>query len=324
MNKIRANNRALHLATRSGWYRFHSQGETWAQTNRALTYWNLTCLQVGPENTGDIYVGSEHSGLFESHNGGVDWKRTDPNVPRLTLTSLLALPNRVLAGTVPAALFSNNAGIWHELDGVRRGAAGSTFPPSPDIGARTRYLAADNGSPIRLFAGIEVGGVLVSDDGGLNWRPANNGLGDPDVHQICCSTKTAGLVVTANGEGIYRSLDRGEHWETITPAGPRTYGTAVTEDRAGNIYLGMARGRPNTWLRQERADAAVYCSGDSGVNWHLVVGGLAGGVLDLYPGIDGEGAFAATSEGEVLTVRDDGWETVIGNLPCINALALGA
>jgi photosystem II stability/assembly factor-like uncharacterized protein len=166
--------------------------------------------------------------------------------------------------------------------------------------------------------------MLVSDDDGLNWRAANHGLGDPDVHQICCSTKKPGLVIAVNGEGVYRSLDRGEHWETITPAGPRSYGTAVTEDRAGNIHLAMARGRPNTWLRQERADAALYCSADGGTNWHLVAGGLAGGVIDLCPGVDGDGAFAATSEGEVLAVRDDGWQTIIGSLPCINALALAA
>jgi hypothetical protein len=323
MNDRNVQKQALHLATQSGWYRFQKQGETWVQTHRALSYWNLTCLQVSPANPGDIYIGSAHSGMFESHNGGAEWKRTDPNVPRLTVTSLLALPDRILAGTVPAALYSNNGSGWHELESVRGGAAGSTFPPSPDVGSRTRYLAVDSVMPVRLFAGIEVGGVLVSDDGGVHWRPANSGLGDPDVHQISCSAKTPGLVISANGEGVYRSLDRGEHWENVTPAGPRTYGTAVTEDSNGHIYLGIAHGRPNTWLRQERANAAVYCSGDGGASWHLVAGGLAGAVIDLCPGIDGDGVLAASSEGEVMIVRPVMCKKVIRNLPCINAIACG-
>ncbi|HZD39303.1 MAG TPA: hypothetical protein VE131_01190, partial [Terriglobales bacterium] len=67
----------------------------------------------------------------------------------------------------------------------------------------------------------------------------------------------------------------------------------------------------------------IYRSEDGGAKWRLIADGLAGGVIDLCPGMEGEGAFAATSEGEVLAIHDDGWERVISDLPCINALALG-
>ena len=145
MNRDNGKAEALHIATYSGWYRFEQRDQQWMQTDRALTFWKMTSLQVDPEDARHVYIATEHSGLFVSGNGGVDWKRAKPNVPRLTTTSLLALPGTILAGTVPAALYSaSNGSGWQELEGVRLGATGGSFPPSPELGARTRFLAANN------------------------------------------------------------------------------------------------------------------------------------------------------------------------------------
>jgi hypothetical protein len=324
MNRDNGKAQALHIATYSGWYRFEQRDQQWIQTDRALTFWKMTALQVDPEDARHVYIATEHSGLFVSANGGVDWKRAKPNVPRLTTTSLLALPGMILAGTVPAALYSaSNGSGWQELEGVRLGATGGSFPPSPELGARTRFLAADNETPRRLYAAIEVGGMLVSDDAGRQWIPATKGLDDPDVHQILPSAKTKGLVVAACGEGAYRSTDRGEHWENITPPGNRTFGSAVAEDGSGTIYLAMALGRPNTWLRKERADAALFVS-KNGAHWDMAIEGLRGGIMAMCPGIGSQGVFASTSEGEVLHVDSSGPRTIISGLPSITAIALGA
>src|SRR4029453_4797863 len=100
----------------------------------------MTALQVDPEDRSHVYVATEHSGLFVSANGGAEWKRAKPNVPRLTTVSLLALPGAILAGTVPAALYcAANGGEWRELEGMRLGAVSGSFPPSPELGARTRF-----------------------------------------------------------------------------------------------------------------------------------------------------------------------------------------
>jgi photosystem II stability/assembly factor-like uncharacterized protein len=315
---------ALHLATYSGWYRFERRDQGWIQSDKALTFWKMTSIQVDPEDARHVYLATEHSGLFITDNGGAEWKRAKPNVPRLTTTSLLALPGMILAGTVPAALYSaSNGGVWRELEGVRLGATGGSFPPSPELGARTRFLAADNETPRRLYAAIEVGGMLVSDDGGRQWTASTKGLDDPDVHQILPSEKTKGLVVAACGEGAYRSANRGEDWEKVTPRGNRTFGSALAEDARGLLYLAMALGRPNTWLRKERANAALFISQD-GARWDLAVEGLPGGIMAMCPAPDGQGVFASTSEGEVVHVDSSGARTMITGLPSITAIALGA
>ena len=123
-------NNALHLATHSGWYRFDRQGENWARADRALTFWQMSCIQVDPENPQRVYIGTEHSGMFVTDDGGKEWMRANPNVPCLAMSSMLALPGKLLVGTMPSALyFKPKDGGWQELKGVRQGSIGGTFPP---------------------------------------------------------------------------------------------------------------------------------------------------------------------------------------------------
>jgi photosystem II stability/assembly factor-like uncharacterized protein len=318
-------NRVLHLATHSGWYRFEPSGEEWRQADRALTYWQMSCIEVAPDDPRKVYLGTEHSGLFVSANGGEDWRRAEPNVPCLTMAAVLALPGRLLVGTMPAALYiTAGNGDWHELPGVRRGAAGGTFPPNPDLAPRTRVLESETAPGGRIYAGIEVGGILASDDDGLTWKPLNHGLSDPDLHQILASKSKPGLVVAASGEGVSRSTDRGAHWEKVTPAGSRSYGNALTEDVDGNIYLGITEDRPRTWTRPGRAKSAIFKSPD-GANWHLLSEAMSGGVMDMVPGPEGTGVLVATADGEIVSVSASGdARTVASGLPAITAMAWGS
>ncbi len=86
-------------------------------------------------------------------------------------------------------------------------------------------------------------------------------------------------------------------------SGARDFGSSVTEDGTGAIYLGLALGRPNTWLRKQRADAAIFVSKDGGAHWDSATAALSGGVMAMCPAVGGEGVFASTSEGDVLAGR---------------------
>jgi hypothetical protein len=262
--------------------------------------------------------------MFVSDNRGKEWTRANPNVPCLAMSSMLALPGRLLVGTTPAALFVKADSRWQELKGVRAGAIGGTFPPNPDFPARTRVLSREDKPGGRLFAGIEVGGILVSDDEGETWSSASEGLTDPDLHQILPSRKNPGVVVAACGEGVSRSIDRGAHWEKVTPPGGRTYGNALAEDNDGTMYLGITQDRPRTWTRAGRAKSAIFKSHD-GAQWELLSDNMRGGVMDMCAAPGGRGVLAGTADGEVVEIDSAGRaRTLIDGLPCITAMALGA
>jgi photosystem II stability/assembly factor-like uncharacterized protein len=321
--KTENGNIALHVATYSGWYRFERDGESWREVKRDLTYWTLTCLSVDPERPDTIYAGTDHSGLFYSKTGGARWLRADPNVPRMMLYSVLALSGGVIVGTIPSAVYRSKEGGWQELEGVRRNSGAASFPPSPELQSRTRYLTCDPMDSRRLYAGIEVGGLLLSDDGGQNWTPANEGLTDADVHQVLACKQNPGKLFAACGEAAFRSLDRAGRWEEITPP-THDYGMSVAEDGQGTVYLGSARGRPNTWIRESGADAALFRTRDLGIHWDMVIDHLKGGVMHMCAAPNGNGVIAGTSDGTLLAVDDSGARVVAAGLPCITAIELGA
>jgi photosystem II stability/assembly factor-like uncharacterized protein len=240
----------------------------------------------------------------------------------MMLFCVLALPGTVMVGTVPSALYKKDNGSWQELTGVRAQSGSATFPPSPELQSRTRYITTDPADSNRIYAGIEVGGMLVSSDGGASWAPANNGLTDMDVHEILAARKTPGLVIAACGEKVFRSTDRAARWEEITPR-THDYGMSVAEDGKGIIYLGSATGRPNTWIRETGAEAAIFRSANAGTDWEPVVEKLRGGVMHMCAAPDANGVIAATSDGTLLAVDDSGVRTVASGLPCITAVELG-
>ena len=324
MSGANGKNKALHVATMSGWYRFEKDGREWKQVKRDLSYWTLTCLAVDPENPQLIYAGTEHSGLFYSKDAGAHWLRANPNVPKMMLFSALALNGGVMVGTVPSAVFrSKSGGGWEELEGVRINSANANFPPSPELQSRARYLASDPLMPARLYAGIEVGGMLLSDDGGRNWQPANNGLTDMDVHEVHPCEKSPGVVYAACGDKAFRSFDRAAHWEEITPKS-HDYGMSVIEDAEGVVYLGSAKGRPNTWIREEGANAAIFRSRDAGSHWETIIDALYGGVMSMCPSPDGNGIVAGLSDGTLYAIDDSGARVVASGMPGILAVKTGA
>jgi photosystem II stability/assembly factor-like uncharacterized protein len=281
-------------------------------------------MSVDPQDSKTIYAGTEHSGLFYTKDAGAHWHRAEPQVPKMFLYSALALNGGVMVGTVPSAVYRSIPGSgWEELTGVRLHSAGANFPPSPELQSRARYLTFDPENRNRLYAGIEVGGIVVSDDGGRTWEAANEGLTDMDIHEILASEKHSGMVFLACGEACFRSYDRAGHWENIAPKN-HDYGISVAEDKNGVVYVGAARGRPNHWIRSEGAMAAILRSADKGSGWETVIDNLNGGVMHFCPAPDGNGMVAGTSDGTLLVIDDAGARAVAVGLPFITSVELAA
>lgn len=186
---------------------------------------------VGPD--GSLYVGCEPAMVWRSVDGGERWGRCD---------AIDGLPSR---------------GEW-------------TFPPPPH---EPHVLSIDflPDDPASVLAGVEVGGVILSHDGGDSWEERNEGV-YVDVHSVRPDPSAAGSLFAVTGNGFYASEDAGASWERRMEGMGHWYttGLSVHPGRAGVLLVASGEGPPGVRGR-------VYSSVDGGRRWVLMGGAEVGG-----------------------------------------------
>lgn len=274
------------------------------------------------EGVEGLFAATE-SGLYRSPDGD-EW--TDLGVPRERVYAAGADPtrSRLYAGTFPAHVYvcdplptagSGGAAAsldWRELDGFRELPSVDEWgTPRHDDAAGVRDLRTHVDAPDRLVAGVEVGGVHVSDDRGGDWTERRvEGFDAPhtdDVHEL--ALEDGETVVAATGSGLYRTTDAGESWDRLDGTVDRRYfrGAFV---HGGVVYAGAASGPSPTW--DDDADHGLYESHDGDAL--VEVDSPRPGELAIgWTVVDGE-VVAATHRGSLLAKRDGRW-CVVGEVP---------
>jgi photosystem II stability/assembly factor-like uncharacterized protein len=233
-------------------------------------------------------------------------------------------------GTEPAGVFvsRDGAATWRSRPEVEalRDRHGWFLPYSPEAGCVRGF--AFHGD--RIYAAVEVGGVLRSDDWGETWRLAGGSTGEPtfnipsaplvfaDVHSIETHPASPDLVYAATAEGLYRSRDGGETW-SVSHAG--SYCRAVWVDPADPDHIVLS---PADSVN--RKNGRIEESRDGGNNWKRASEGL-----DL-PWPDRMVERFARIEHQLLAVTNDGrlyaaplptlrWERILGEIEGVQAVA---
>jgi len=252
------------------------------------------------------------SGLHRSLDGET-W--TDLGVPREEVYAVGASPDgdRLYAGTRPAAVYVARTGAlgdgdaWRECDAFPRlPSRGEWRLPRHENLAQVRDVHVPGGASDRVVAGVEVGGVHVSEDGGETWTERRHGVHD-DVHELHVVGPSE--FVAATGDGLYRTTDAGRSWTRLDDGVEQSYfRSALAHD--GTMYAGGALSNSSTWDDPD-ADPALFT--------------YQGGPLRAvdHPRPDetvtgltvADGAVVAgTHRGTVLAEHDDGW-AVVGSFP---------
>ena len=227
-----------------------------------------------------VILAGTRQGVWRSDDRGENWVAASEGLAQRHVRWLAFHPDVSdfeLAGTEPAGIFISRDGAqtWHPAPEVPRlrDAHRWFLPYSPEAGCVRGF--AIHGQ--RLYAAVEVGGVLRSDDGGHTWGLAGGsdgrprfsdpapGMAHPDVHSIEVHPSSPERVLAVTGGGLFRSDDGGEQWRCLYACYCRAawwdahdvdhiiFGPADSVDHRGRIE--ETRDGGHTW---QMADANLH------------------------------------------------------------------
>ena len=254
------------------------------------------------------------SGLYRSMDEGQTWENL--GVPRDEVYSVVGSSDgdRLYAGTHPAHLYvsTDDGETWAELEGFQDLPSRDQWhTPRHRNEAHVRSLDVHPETPDRVIAGVEVGGVHVSEDQGETWTERRDGVHD-DVHHVLVLGSDE--YIASCGDGLYRTHDTGHSWTRLdTDLDHRYFREALVFD--GRLHAAAARSSPGTWSGEGGADAVLLESEDYGETFESVSypGGPAEVIL-AWTAVD-ERVLAGTNDGRLISRDEDGTWTEVGTVP---------
>ncbi|MGD8295800.1 MAG: hypothetical protein PVH85_27410 [Desulfobacterales bacterium] len=322
----------LYIATAIGLFIAAQTDGQWHIVKHSLKEQSLTSVAV----TGNVILAGSRNGIWRSADNGQTWTESNRNLGiRYVrwMTSSATPSAAILVGTEPAGIFvSRDSGItWNPNPevSVLRDKYGWFLPYSPNAGCVRGFAIAESGPRLgRVYAAVEVGGVLVSDDGGEEWRLVEGSDGKPDlyrefgtmihpdVHSIAVHPMSSDIVTAATGGGLYRSIDGGRTWNNIYDCYIRAIW--VDPNDAHHIIAGPADGVSRNGRIEE--------SFDGGRNWKPASEGMKvpwpRHMVDRFVQV-GDDLFAILSNGELRLkpLKEVRWQRVLPEIARIEAMA---
>ena len=274
------------------------------------------------------------TGLYHSEDQGETWNRL--GVPQDEVYAVTVSPDgtRLYAGTHPAHMYisTDEGRTWTELEGFQELPSRDQWHTPRHRGkSHVRSLGVHPDAPNRIVAGVEVGGVHVSDDNGETWTERRDDLETEreddlqyDVHHVL--VLSADEYVVSCGGGLYQTTDVGDSWKRLDRELPGSYFQEAFSHQ-GTLYAAAQMLPPTLPLgagySKRDMNASLFESTDSGDSFES----------KPYPGAPDEFVYAwaaadervlaGTTEGRVIIRENDRW-TTLGHVPqWIRSLSIG-
>ena len=318
-----------------------SAGGAWTHAAQSLADLHVSAL-VREGRSGKLFAGAHGTGgVWVSDDGkGADWRRASNGIDRLDVYSLAArrIGDKVsiVAGAEPASLYrSDDLGAnWRELPALR-GVPGTdkwSFPPPPHL-AHVKCITIHPGHPTTLFACVEQGALLKSENDGESWVELTgyvlaDDLTYHDTHRLEIHPTSHETIYLTTGLGINRSDDGGKTWRALSRRGDRLgYPDFIALDprTTETVFMAGAAKPPQTWAG-DGANPAVLKSTDGGRTWREPRTGLPTPIVGSIEAMSqhhwagGSTLMFATGTGEVYASDSAGesWTRIASDLPAVS------
>jgi photosystem II stability/assembly factor-like uncharacterized protein len=175
---------------------------------------DVRSLAADPHDHSHLYLGTVTGWIYESRNGGAEWRRLAWVGKRddLALDSIVvdsANPRHILVGGW--VLGSTDGGLYVSNDG------GISWESEPAMrGESIRALEAAPSNPKMLVAGT-LKGVYESTDGGTQWKLISP-EGSQELHEVesvAIDPADPQIIYAGTWHLPWKTTDGGEHWTNI-------------------------------------------------------------------------------------------------------------
>lgn len=284
---------------------------------------DVRAIAVHPQRPSVLYMGTE-LGLFRSADGADNWTQVEGPLAGLQVWSIHIPPRRpdvILVGTCPSGFFRSDDG------GATWAVASATVETvCPRIlHTRVTTIVANPDNPDLVWAGVEIGGVHASRDGGRTWTPHGAGLTSRDIHALAVVPGPDGRrrLLAATNNDLNLSDDDGATWRPAGIGGvlPWPYCRALAQPvgRPEVVLLGAGDGPPG-------GVGAVARSTNAGDSWAAAtMPGRSNSTIWAFAvhAADPALIYAASVSGEVYRSLDGGtvWDKLDREFGEIRALA---
>jgi hypothetical protein len=298
----------IYAATGDGIARLDEAGDAW-EVELSLTGSGAQCLALDPVDPDTVYAGLREGGVRRTTDGGRSWVDCALPAPGVFSLAVSAADGAVYAGTEPSALYrSDDRGeTWRELKSLLELPSRPTwsFPPRPWT-SHVRWIAPSPHDANVLLAGIELGGLMRSADGGETWVDHRPGA-QRDVHSLAWHPRATGRAYEAGGGGTAWSDDAGETWQRADEGRDRNYtwSVAVDPDDPELWYVSASTG-PHAAHGRGDPQAKIYRRRED--RWSALDGGLPEPLTAMpYALVAVEGGLVAgLADGEIWGSADHG------------------
>ncbi|WP_108723958.1 WD40/YVTN/BNR-like repeat-containing protein [Hyphococcus luteus] len=316
----------------------------WRAEARGLEDRHISSL-LYDEGSGLMFAGihgrGEEGGIFVSEDEGRSWTPRFSGIDKTHVYSLASEQRDgetiLYAGVEPPALYrSRDLGeSWEELSALNKvpGTEKWTFPPPPHI-AHVKCMTLNPAEPGCIYALVEQGALLKSEDDGKSWRELDAYASEDDsfyrdVHRVAVARSDKNRIHLSTGDGLYYTEDGGKTWEHQQKRTDRVgYPDPLFLDPRDDdtVYLGGAGDAPETWRVEGGAFPGFIVSHDRGRTWAEQMNGLPDPIegnieaMAMHSSPKGLAFYAGTAVGEVFGTEDGGenWARIASGLPPVS------
>jgi len=272
---------------------------------------DVRALLIDSKRPSIAYLGSSNGKMYKTADGGFSWSPLKPGIGRNgyvvdTLVQHPLDPDHIYAGGWD--LHSDGGGLFESKDG----GISWTRIALPEDSSAVRGFAVCRSDPDRVVAAT-LTGVLVSDNGGSDWRKAG-GRTLLKAESIAVDPVDCNVLYVGTWRLGYRSSDFGETWKLLDkgmPLDSDIFSIALDPRNPEIVYAGACSG--------------VYRSGNRASVWkrlRLLSDRLSirAHILTVDP-VQTHRIYAGTTEGLFVSDNDGtNWRRITGKNISVNAV----